>query len=173
MENNFDIGCGDTNQNRLIDKTNLIVNYIPQFATESDLAVLFAPIGRLESIRVMRDFKTGYSYGFGFVKYFNEEDASKAIEVLNGITYRFVDMPWFVFEIYQIIYNFRNKRLKVSYSRPPGTEMKDTNLYITNLPKDITLHQIENIFKPYGEIVQKTLLNDKYTGMPRGVAFVR
>lgn len=51
--------------------------------------------------------------------------------------------------------------------------MKDTNLYITNLPKDITLHQIENIFKTYGDIVQKTLLNDKYTGMPRGVAFVR
>lgn len=51
--------------------------------------------------------------------------------------------------------------------------MKDTNLYVTNLPKDITLQQIDNIFKEYGDIVQKTLLNDKYTGMPRGVAFVR
>lgn len=51
--------------------------------------------------------------------------------------------------------------------------MKDTNLYVTNLPKDITLQQIDNLFKEYGEIVQKTLLNDKYTGMPRGVAFVR
>lgn len=51
--------------------------------------------------------------------------------------------------------------------------MKDTNLYITNLPKDITLQQIDNLFKEFGEIVQKTLLNDKYTGMPRGVAFVR
>lgn len=99
MENNYNIGAGDSNQNRLIDKTNLIVNYIPQFATESDLAVLFAPIGRLESIRVMRDFKTGYSYGFGFVKYFNEEDATKAIEVLNGITYRFVETHHFIFAL--------------------------------------------------------------------------
>lgn len=88
MENNFNNGAGDSNENRCNDKKNLIVNYIPQFATEADLAVLFAPIGRLESIRVMRDFKTGYSYGFGFVKYFNEDDAAKAIEILNGITYR-------------------------------------------------------------------------------------
>lgn len=90
MENNFNCGAGDNNQNKSIDRTNLIVNYIPQFATEADLAILFSPIGRLESIRVMRDFKTGYSYGFGFVKYFNEEDAAKAIDVLNGITYRYL-----------------------------------------------------------------------------------
>lgn len=88
MENSFNNGAGDTNQNRCIDKTNLIVNYIPQFVTEADLATLFAPIGRLESIKVMRDFKTGYSFGFGFVKYFNEDDAAKAIDILNGITYR-------------------------------------------------------------------------------------
>lgn len=89
MENNFNNGAGDNNQNSSLDRTNLIVNYIPQFATEADLAILFSPIGRLESIRVMRDFKTGYSYGFGFVKYFNEEDAAKAIDVLNGITFRY------------------------------------------------------------------------------------
>ncbi|CAH1103963.1 unnamed protein product [Psylliodes chrysocephalus] len=146
-------GAGDSNQS-LIDKTKLIVNYIPQFATEDDLATIFAPIGRVESIKIMRDYKTGYSFGFGFVKYALPEDATKAIEVLNG-------------------YNFRNKRLKVSYSRPPGTDMKDSNLYITNLPKDITEQGVDNLFRDYGEIVQRTVLKDKVTGMPRGVAFVR
>ncbi|KAL1501274.1 hypothetical protein ABEB36_006625 [Hypothenemus hampei] len=136
------------------DKTKLIVNYIPQFATEEDLAQIFAPMGNIESIKIMRDYKTGYSYGFGFVKFFKEEDAAKAINMLNG-------------------YNFRNKRLKVSYSRPPGTDMKDSNLYITNLPKDVTEQDVENLFKEYGEIVQRTVLKDKHTGMPRGVAFVR
>lgn len=99
MESNFNIGAEDSNQNRSVDKTNLIVNYIPQFATEADLAVLFAPIGRLESIRVMRDFKTGYSYGFGFVKYFNEEDAAKAIDILNGLTYRYISKHNFHFNL--------------------------------------------------------------------------
>lgn len=67
----------------------------------------------------------------------------------------------------------RNKRLKVSYSRPPGSDMKDSNLYITNLPKDVTEQDVDNLFRKYGEIVQRTLLKDKITGMPRGVAFVR
>ncbi|KAJ8926350.1 hypothetical protein NQ314_021296 [Rhamnusium bicolor] len=66
-----------------------------------------------------------------------------------------------------------NKRLKVSYSRPPGTDMKDSNLYITNLPKDVTEQDVDNLFKDYGEIVQRTVLKDKITGLPRGVAFVR
>lgn len=67
----------------------------------------------------------------------------------------------------------RNKRLKVSYSRPPGTDMKDSNLYITNLPKDITEDEVHKLFCRFGEIVQKSVLKDKITGMPRGVAFVR
>lgn len=146
-------GAGDSYSGSL-DKTKLIVNYIPQFASEEDLAQIFAPLGNIESIKIMRDYKTGYSFGFGFVKYFKEEDAAKAIQVLNG-------------------FNFRNKRLKVSYSRPPGTDMKDSNLYITNLPKDVTEQDVENLFKDYGEIIQKTVLKDKHTGLPRGVAFVR
>ncbi|ENN72555.1 hypothetical protein YQE_10895, partial [Dendroctonus ponderosae] len=145
-------GAGDSCAGGL-DRSKLIVNYIPQFATEEDLAMIFAPLGSIENIKIMRDFKTGYSYGFGFVKYFNEEDAAKAINLLNG-------------------FSFRNKRLKVSYSRPPGTDMKDSNLYITNLPKDVTEQDVENLFKHYGEIVQRTVLKDKHTGLPRGVAFV-
>lgn len=68
---------------------------------------------------------------------------------------------------------YRNKRLKVSYSRPPGQDMKDSNLYITNLPKNVTEEDIDKMFGEYGEIVQRTVLKDKLTGMPRGVAFVR
>lgn len=79
-------GAGDCSQS--IDKTKLIVNYIPQFATDEDLAQIFSPLGQIESIKIMRDYKTGYSYGFGFVKYFNEQDAAKAIDMLNGFSFR-------------------------------------------------------------------------------------
>lgn len=63
--------------------------------------------------------------------------------------------------------------MKVSYARPAGDDIKDTNLYVTNLPKNITEQELDNIFGPYGYIVQKNILKDKVTGMPRGVAFVR
>lgn len=78
-------GSGDSQE---IDKTKLIVNYIPQFTTEEDLAIIFSQIGPLENIRIMRNFRTGYSYGYGFVKYIKSEDATKAIECLNGLNFR-------------------------------------------------------------------------------------
>ncbi|XP_045466085.1 sex-lethal homolog isoform X2 [Harmonia axyridis] len=156
MNSSTNNGAGDNNQSQQpqIDKTKLIVNYIPQFSTEEDIGQIFKQVGKVESIKIMRDFKTGYSYGFGFVKYSTPEEAAKAIEVINGMSYK-------------------NKRLKVSYSRPPGTDMRDSNLYVTNLPKDVTEQDIDQMFNPFGEIVQRTVLKDKITGMPRGVAFVR
>lgn len=51
--------------------------------------------------------------------------------------------------------------------------MKDSNLYISNLPKDVTEKDLETIFGVFGEIVQRNVLKDKITGLPRGVAFVR
>lgn len=98
--------------------------------------------------------QTGYSFGFAFINYLNDESAIRAIKCLNG-------------------YTIRGKRLKVSYARPAGDELKETNLYITNLPRTITEDQLDVIFGKYGHIVQKNILRDKLTGQPRGVAFVR
>lgn len=98
--------------------------------------------------------QTGYSYGFGFVNFLSEDAAQRAIRCLNG-------------------YSVRNKRLKVSYARPQSDDIKETNLYITNLPRTITDEQLDIIFGKYGTIVQKNILRDKLTGFPRGVAFVR
>ncbi|XP_078042995.1 protein sex-lethal isoform X2 [Augochlora pura] len=143
-------------QSKNIDepRTNLIINYLPQCMTEKDLYSLFVTIGPVESCRVMRDYKSGYSYGFGFVNYAKAEDAATAINTLNGL-------------------QVQNKRLKVSFARPSGEEIKETNLYVTNLPRNITESQIDDIFSKYGNIVQKNILKDKLTGLPRGVAFVR
>ncbi|GAB1867232.1 RRM domain-containing protein [Camponotus japonicus] len=135
-------------------RTNLIINYLPQNMNEKELYSLFVTIGPVESCRVMKDYKTGYSYGFGFVNYAKAEDAATAISTLNGL-------------------QVQNKRLKVSFARPSGEEIKETNLYVTNLPRNITESQIDEIFSKYGNIVQKNILKDKLTGLPRGVAFVR
>lgn len=62
---------------------------------------------------------------------------------------------------------------QVSFARPSGEEIKDTNLYVTNLPRTITEDQLDVIFGKYGLIVQKNILRDKMSGKPRGVAFVR
>ncbi|KAL5275323.1 Sxl family protein [Megaselia abdita] len=134
--------------------TNLIINYLPQDMQDRELYSLFRTIGPINTCRIMRDYKTGYSYGYGFVDFASEADAMRAINNLNGIT-------------------VRNKRIKVSFARPGGEQLRDTNLYVTNLSRSITDEQLETIFGKYGQIVQKNILRDKHTGTPRGVAFIR
>ncbi|XP_032308397.1 protein sex-lethal isoform X10 [Drosophila ananassae] len=152
------LGSGGSDDHMLNDQrpsnTNLIVNYLPQDMTDRELYALFRAIGPINTCRIMRDYKTGYSFGYAFVDFTSEMDSQRAIKVLNGIT-------------------VRNKRLKVSYARPGGESIKDTNLYVTNLPRTITDDQLDTIFGKYGSIVQKNILRDKLTGRPRGVAFVR
>ncbi|XP_032295409.1 protein sex-lethal isoform X13 [Drosophila virilis] len=147
-------GSDDHMNDQRNSNTNLIVNYLPQDMTDRELYALFRAIGPINTCRIMRDYKTGYSFGYAFVDFTSEMDSQRAIKVLNGIT-------------------VRNKRLKVSYARPGGESIKDTNLYVTNLPRTITDDQLDTIFGKYGSIVQKNILRDKLTGRPRGVAFVR
>ncbi|KRF82609.1 sister-of-Sex-lethal, partial [Drosophila virilis] len=134
--------------------TNLIINYLPQDMTDRELYNLFSSCGSINTCKIMRDYKTGYSFGYGFVDYNSEADSEDAILKLNG-------------------FYVRNKRLKVSYARPGGQSIKDTNLYVINLSRNINDDQLDRIFSPYGLIVQRNILRDKLTGRPRGVAFVR
>merc|ERR1712106_900800 len=69
-------------------KTNLIVNYLPQTMTQEEIRSLFSSIGEVESCKLIRDKVTeiaGQSLGYGFVNYHRQEDASKAIQTLNGL----------------------------------------------------------------------------------------
>ena len=42
---------------------------------------MFTNIGPIYSCRIMRDKRTGYSFGYGFVNYVKTHDALKAITV--------------------------------------------------------------------------------------------
>lgn len=135
----------------VLNKTNLIVNYLPQNLTDEEFHELFSKPGRLTASKIIRDRATGYSYGFGFVDYATEEDAEKAITMLNG-------------------YHLQHKQIKVAYSRQ-GDNVKGANLYLRNLPKTIAISDIEQMFSPYGEIVQvRVLCNEQ--GVSKGVGFV-
>ena len=87
------------------DRTNLIINYLPQVGleleiptqhpntnlpflqamTDNELYSMFITVGQIVSAKIMRDKSSGYSYGYGFVHYQQPEDAAKAIASLNGL----------------------------------------------------------------------------------------
>merc|ERR1719220_2661170 len=53
--------------------------------TQEEIRSLFSSIGEVESCKLIRDKVTGQSLGYGFVNYHRIEDASKAIQTLNGL----------------------------------------------------------------------------------------
>ena len=92
-----------------------------------------------------------------------------------------------------------NKRIKVSYSRPNTADIKDTNLYVGNVPQveliNLVLHwhtlciplkkipsetnlqgvseeELGRLFSQHGNLLTKKLLRDQ-GGKNKGIAFVR
>ena len=57
----------------------LYVGNLPYSATEDQLTELFGRVGKVDSVRVMRDMATGRARGFAFVEMANDDDAQKAI----------------------------------------------------------------------------------------------
>ena len=51
---------------------------------ESQLESVFAPFGTVKSVKIITDFETGRSRGFGFVEMETEEEAQASIEKLDG-----------------------------------------------------------------------------------------
>lgn len=62
----------------------LFVGSLPFSVKEDGLRDLFSQAGTVESAIVIMDKMTGRSKGFGFVEMSSDEEAQKAIEMLNG-----------------------------------------------------------------------------------------
>lgn len=135
-----------------LNKTNLIVNYLPQNLTDDEFRMLFQKFGNVTASKVVRDRATGYSYGFGFIDYATEAEAERAVVGLNGS-------------------QLQHKHIKVAFSRQ-GENIKGSNLYIRNLPKTATVQDVEQAFSPYGTIVQTRVLTEQTSGQSKGVGFV-
>ncbi|KAL4219044.1 hypothetical protein ACF0H5_021627 [Mactra antiquata] len=144
---------GQTGEQHGDNKTNLIINYLPQTYTDEEMYSLFSTVGKVVNCKIIRDKKSGYSYGFGFVEYGTAEEAQNAMDHLNGC-------------------EIENKRIKVALARPPGEDTKGANLYIRNIPINYDEETLKNQFISYGNIVQTRILQDRYTGQSKGVGFV-
>jgi RNA recognition motif-containing protein len=85
----------------------IYVGNLPYTATEDDVRQLFEKFGEIQSVKIIMDNMTGRPKGFGFVEMSSNEDATKAIEALNGTP-------------------FMERTLSVSEARPQTGRGKDS-----------------------------------------------
>jgi len=135
------------------DIRSLIINYLPQSFTENDVLHYFSPFGLLLQCKVVRDLFTGESKAYGFVKYAAKNSAECAMKVLNG-------------------FQVENKKLKVGVARNHCKKIRNSKLYVTHLPKTLDSKGLVKLFKPYGRVLECTVLRDKHWRY-RSVGFVR
>ena len=62
----------------------LYVGGLPYSTTDAELKDAFAQAGAVESAVIIMDKMSGRSKGFGFVEMSSDEEAQKAIEMMNG-----------------------------------------------------------------------------------------
>jgi len=62
----------------------LFVGGLPFETSNEELEKVFSEVGKVESANIITDKMTGRSRGFGFVEMSTDEEATKAIEKLNG-----------------------------------------------------------------------------------------
>ena len=61
----------------------LYVGNLPYTTSEQDLQTLFAGAGTVDTVNLMRDMATGQARGFAFVEMATDDEAQKAISMLN------------------------------------------------------------------------------------------
>ena len=64
----------------------LYVGGLPFSVTEEQLTTAFSAAGKVESSTIITDRDTGRAKGFGFVEMATDEEAQKAIQMLNNST---------------------------------------------------------------------------------------
>lgn len=63
---------------------NIYINSLPKEINDEKLTKIFCTFGDIESARVMVDFNTRISRGYGFVKFKSPEAAKNAIQTMDG-----------------------------------------------------------------------------------------
>lgn len=61
------------------ENRQIYVGNLPYQVTEQNLKDFFGQYGNIQQVRIIRNYSSGRSKGFGFVTYATQEDAKKAL----------------------------------------------------------------------------------------------
>lgn len=136
---------------------NIFVKNLAKNIDSKTLYDTFSMFGNILSCKVATNKKTGESLGYGFVHYENEESSTNAVLKADG----------------KVI---AGQKITVSKFKPKkdrgGDKSKFTNLFVKNLPVDISEAKFTEMFAKFGEITASALSRDEKESKLRGFGFI-
>ncbi|KAL1593203.1 hypothetical protein SLS60_010811 [Paraconiothyrium brasiliense] len=135
-------------------ETNVYIRGLLPETTDEMLHAWGKRFGDIQSSKSIIDLKTNLCKGFGFIKFHNFEDAENCIRGFHYLGY----------EVSFARESFYSKLKKFA-------DESNTNLYVSNIPKNMSEHELSAIFTPH-KVCSTRILRDP-SGHGRGVGFAR
>ncbi|GJN25998.1 hypothetical protein PR202_gb13889 [Eleusine coracana subsp. coracana] len=164
-----DVSVTDHQPRKEMGLSDLYVSNLPLHMNTDMLLDLFKPYGQVTSAKVARDYTTGLSKGYGFVKYSDPRDAAYAVVQLNGC----------LFEGKKIEVRVSGIPLRQSSSLVPShgssrtmKEIDMTNLYVSNIPTSMNSKKLVELFLPFGKITHARIM-EKTNNSCKGYGFIK
>jgi len=129
-------------------------------SSEEDLKECFSRFGEVEFVNIKKDFDTNTPKGMSYIKFAKTSAAAAALEAMN----------------HQVI-GSDPRPIKVVIAGSKGTsgaprqDINPTRVFIC-VPKTMAVEELKEIFSAYGEVEHASLVYDKGTSEPKGLAFV-
>lgn len=128
---------------------NIFIKNLDKAIDNKQLYDTFSQFGNILSCKIVKDEKA-CSKGYGFVHFEQDESAHQAIEQVNGMLLN--DRKVFVGR-------FKNRGDRV---REIGEKSKMfTNVFIKNLPEDMTEQELNELTAPFGQTLSAKLMTDE------------
>jgi polyadenylate-binding protein len=140
---------------------NLFVKNVPKRFTDKDLVNLFEPHGEIISAVVIKESPDATeNKGFGFVCFKKAEDAKNAEEKLKNLTIEGQNL----FVCRALPKEERRKQLREERLKT----FKDCNLYVKELPEEITDEKLKEAFEVFGKVVSARVMLERKQNLETG-----
>lgn len=141
--------------NRYKNDTNVYINNIPINVSGREIYVYFLQFGDIRSTKLPE--KDGVHMGYGYINYFNKEDAIKAIKAAND------QEVW-------------GSQLKVEFfvnkgERNSSMSTAKNTIYVRNIASSIDSTKLSQIFTTYGAIKECVLSKDLEANLVAKIIF--
>jgi len=150
--------------------TNVFVKSLPLEIDDHGLKTMFEAYGEIKSAIVMKD-SDSKSRGFGFVNFAEHDDATKAIDELNG---KEQDGGKTLYVGRAQKKRDRERELKDKFDAlklERANKFTGVNLYVKNLDDIVDDEKLREAFAPYGNISSAKVMSDD-KGNSKGFGFV-
>ncbi|KAF9621612.1 hypothetical protein IFM89_024558 [Coptis chinensis] len=147
---------------------SVFVKNLSESTTDEDLMKVFGEYGTIDTATVMRT-DDGKSKCFGFVNFENPDNASKAVEALNGK--KFEEKEWYVGRAQKKFEREIELKERFQSMKEVVDKFQGLNLYVKNLDDSIDDDKLRDMFSEFGTITSCKVMRDP-NGISRGSGFV-